>query len=131
MYEQDGSRHPQRRPSASSGPIPIETQEKLLKVVMQRQGALSLRVGALFLLPLLALPWINQSQPNAFMNSRLLGFSVTWLILGICIFPLTWLVSAYFVHNLDSDRGGSVPCWAAQILPETWQQAHHRRSGYA
>lgn len=87
-------------PTASPGPIPPVIQEKLLHVVMQRQAALSLRVAALFLLPLLALPWINQSQPTL-MNSRLLGFSLTWLILGICFFPLTWLLSAYFVRKSD------------------------------
>ena len=83
-----------------AGPIPVETQEQLLKIVMRRQAGLSLRVAALFLLPLLALPWINQSQA-ACMNSRLFGFSVTWLLLGICFFPLTWLLSAYFVHKSD------------------------------
>jgi len=82
-------------------PITVETQERLLQVVMRRQGALSLRVGALFLLPLLALPLLNQNQPE-FMNRQFLGFSLTWLILGICIFPLTWLVSAYFVRKSDA-----------------------------
>ena len=81
-------------------PIPLETQEKLLKIVMRRQATLSISVAALFLLPLLALPWINLSLAG-FMNSRLLGFSVTWLLLGICFFPLTWLLSAYFVHKSD------------------------------
>ncbi len=84
----------------SAGPIPLETQERLLKVVMLRQASLSLRVAAVFLCPLLALPLINATQP-AFMNSRLFGFSITWLILGICFFPLTWLLSAYFVHKSD------------------------------
>ena len=86
--------------TTSHGPIPVETQEKLLQVVMRRQAALSLRVAAVFLVPLLALPWINQSQP-ALMNSRVLGFSVSWLILGICFFPLTWILSAYFVKKSD------------------------------
>jgi uncharacterized membrane protein (DUF485 family) len=80
--------------------VPIETQEKLLQMVMRRQASLSLRVAAVFLVPLLALPWLNQSQP-AFMNSRFAGFSVTWLILGICFFPLTWILSSYFVHRSD------------------------------
>lgn len=82
------------------GSIPLETQEKLLKIVMRRQASLSLRVAGLFLIPLLLLPWINQSQP-ALMNGRLFGFSITWLLLGIGVFPLTWLVSAYFVHKSD------------------------------
>ena len=84
----------------SPGVVPVETQEKLLQVVMRRQAALSLRVAALFLLPLLALPWINQSRPDL-MNTRLFGFSLTWLILGICFFPLTWILAAYFVHKSD------------------------------
>jgi len=88
-------------PTSSPAPLSVETQERLLQVVMRRQGALSLRVGALFLLPLLALPMLNQNQHD-FMNSHFLGFSVTWLILGICIFPLTWLVSAYFVQKSDA-----------------------------
>jgi uncharacterized membrane protein (DUF485 family) len=82
------------------GPIPVETQERLLQIVMRRQGALSLRVGVLFLLPLLALPWLNQTQP-ALLTTRLFGFSLSWLILGICFFPLTWILSAYFVHTSD------------------------------
>ena len=87
--------------TTSPGLISLETQEKLLHIVMRRQAALSLRVAALFLLPLLALPWMNQSQP-ALMNSRLFGFSLTWLILGICFFPLTWLLSSYFVQKSDA-----------------------------
>jgi len=83
------------------GPLPLETQERLLKMVMRRQASLSLRVAALFLVPLLGLPLINQNQ-SSFMNSRVFGFSVTWLILGICFFPLTWLLSAYFVHKSDA-----------------------------
>ena len=86
--------------TTSLGSVPIETQEKLLQIVMRRQAALSLRVGVLFLIPLLALPWINQTQPSL-MNTRLFGFSLTWLILGICFFPLTWILSAYFVHKSD------------------------------
>ena len=101
----------------SPGPIPIETQEKLLKIVMRRQATLSLSVAAFFLVPLMALPWINLSQ-SAFMNSRLLGFSVTWVILGICSFPLTWMISAYFVHKSDSIEA---ECTAIcrQMLPST------------
>lgn len=101
--------------TTSPGSIPVETQEKLLQVVMRRQAALSLRVAAVFLVPLLALPWINQSQA-AFMNSRLFGFSVSWLILGICFFPLTWILSAYFVKKSD---GIEAECTAVgrQMLP--------------
>ena len=87
--------------ATSAIPIPVETQEKLLKIVMLRQAGLSLRVAAVFLVPLLALPWINQSQ-SALMNSRVFGFSATWLLLGICFYPLTWLLSAYFVHKSDA-----------------------------
>lgn len=86
--------------TTSLGAVPIETQEKLLQIVMRRQAALSLRVAVLFLIPLLVLPWLNQNQP-ALMNTRLFGFSLTWLILGICFFPLTWILSAYFVHRSD------------------------------
>ncbi len=80
--------------------MPPETQERLLQVVMQRQATLSLRVAALFLIPLLGLPILNQFQP-ALMNTQLFGFSLTWLILGVCFFPLTWLLSAYFVQKSD------------------------------
>ncbi len=86
--------------TTASIPIPLETQEKLLKIVMLRQAGLSLRVAAVFLVPLLALPWINQSQ-SALMNTRVFGFSANWLLLGICFYPLTWLLSAYFVHKSD------------------------------
>lgn len=111
------SPHAPDLPTPSPGPIPIETQEKLLKIVMARQASLSLRVAALFLVPLLALPFVNLSQ-SGFMNSRLFGFSITWLILGICFFPLTWLLSSYFVRKSDAIEAECTTL-GRQMLPKS------------
>ena len=109
----------QTTPSSGLHPldaVPTETQEKLLQVVMQRQARLSLQVAALFLIPLLGLPLLNQNLP-AVMNHQVLGFSVTWLILGVCFFPLTWLLSAYFVKKSDRIEA-ECAVTARKMLPE-------------
>ncbi len=96
--------------------VPPETQEKLLQVVMHRQARLSLQVASLFLIPLFGLPLLNQYLPDV-MNRQVLGFSVTWLILGVCFFPLTWLLSAYFVRKSDSIES-ECAVTARKMLPE-------------
>lgn len=79
---------------------PEETQG-LVRRIMRRQAALSLRIAAVFVAILVVLPLLNLYAP-ALMATRVGGFSLTWLFLAVLFYPVTWLLSAWFVR--DSDR---------------------------
>jgi len=65
---------------------------------MRRQLRLSILCAAAFLLVLLALPLANYFWPEA-MATRILGFTLTWLILGIGFFPAVWLIAWFFIRR--------------------------------
>jgi uncharacterized membrane protein (DUF485 family) len=67
---------------------------------MRRQAALSLRVAAIFILLVFGIPLVNTFAPEL-ANTPVLGFTATWLFLGVLFFPITWLLSAYFIKQSD------------------------------
>ena len=73
-----------------------EEKRLLVQRLMKRQANLSLRVGAVFLVMLLGIPLFNLYQPNI-ANMNVSGFSISWLFLGVFFFPITWVLSAYFI----------------------------------
>ena len=73
-----------------------EDQGRLARVVMRRQGALSLRVAAVFVLLVLGVPLVNAFLPEL-AQTPVLGFTATWLFLGVLIYPVTIALSFYFV----------------------------------
>jgi uncharacterized membrane protein (DUF485 family) len=77
-----------------------EDHARLARVVMRKQAALSLRVAAIFLVLLLGLPLVNAYLPEL-ANAPVFGFTATWLFLGVLSFPVTVLLSAYFVRESD------------------------------
>ena len=91
------SAHSPANPLAALSP---EQQTRLAQKVMRRQGALSLRVAAVFTVLLLGLPLVNHFLPGL-ANTSILGFSATWLFLGVLFYPITVLLSLYFVKHSD------------------------------
>ena len=71
---------------------------QLARRVMRRQLALSIRIAAVFLIILLALPLVNAYVPKA-ANSRVLGFTASWLFLALLFYPITWLLSWIFIRS--------------------------------
>ncbi len=69
---------------------------RLARALMRRQGALSLRVAAVFVVLVLGLPLVNYLWP-VWANALIFGFTGTWLFLGILIYPITVGLSFYFV----------------------------------
>jgi uncharacterized membrane protein (DUF485 family) len=65
---------------------------------MRRQFKLSLASAATFLAALLGLPLANYFFPEL-MATRVLGFTLTWLILGVLFFPLVWGISYLFIKR--------------------------------
>ena len=73
-------------------------------------------VAAVFVVLIVGLPLYNMYWPNA-ASLPVLGFTRTWLFLGVAFFPITWLLSAYFVR--ESDRIESDAAKAVQSLKPT------------
>jgi uncharacterized membrane protein (DUF485 family) len=65
---------------------------------MRKQLRLSLLCAASFLLVLLGLPLANFFLPEL-MATRILGFTLTWLILGIGFFPAVWVIAWIFIQR--------------------------------
>ena len=77
---------------------------------MRRQLGLSVTCAATFLVVLLGLPLLNYFAP-ALMATRIAGFTLTWLILGVLFFPFVWIISAVFIKRsiaLEEDEVKSV-----------------------
>ena len=77
-----------------------EQHSQLAHAVMKQQSNLSLRVAIIFLFVLLGLPLFNHYK-SSIANQQIGGLTVTWLILGILLYPLTWLLSAYYVQESE------------------------------
>lgn len=71
-------------------------QARLARVVMRRQGALSLRVAAVFVVLVLGVPLVNRYAPE-WAGLPVFGFTASWLFLGVLIYPITVALSFYFV----------------------------------
>ena len=93
----EASAHSAANPLAALSP---EEQGRLAQRMMRRQGALSLRVAAVFTILLLGLPLVNYFLPEL-ANTSVFGFSATWLFLGVLFYPITVLLSLYFVKHSD------------------------------
>jgi uncharacterized membrane protein (DUF485 family) len=74
--------------------------ERLARHVMARQASLSLRVAAVFIVLLVGLPLVNAYAPDL-ASRQIFGFTATWLFLGVLFYPVTLLLSAYFVKKSD------------------------------
>lgn len=72
--------------------------EHSLKLIMSRQLRLSLSLFAVFVVILIGLPLMNYYLP-ALANYRIWGFTVSWFLLGIVFYPLTWAVAYIYVKR--------------------------------
>jgi uncharacterized membrane protein (DUF485 family) len=72
--------------------------EEFLRLLMSRQLGLSVTCAAAFLVALLGLPLLNYFFPEL-MATRVAGFTLTWLILGVLFFPLVWVIAWVFIKQ--------------------------------
>ena len=72
--------------------------ESFLQALMRRQLGLSVACAATFLIALLGMPLLNYFAP-ALMATRIAGFTLTWLILGVLFFPFVWVISFVFIKR--------------------------------
>jgi uncharacterized membrane protein (DUF485 family) len=72
--------------------------EDFLRSLMRRQLKLSIACALAFLVVLLGLPLANYLFPDL-MATRVFGFTLSWLLLGVLFFPAVWVISAYFIRS--------------------------------
>lgn len=65
---------------------------------MRRQLSLSISCAATFFVALLGLPLLNYFAPDL-MATRVAGFSLTWLVVGVLFFPFVWIISFVFIKR--------------------------------
>lgn len=75
--------------------------EEFLAQLMARQLRLSISIGATFGLVLLVLPLLNYYLPEL-MATRVAGFTLSWLILGVLFFPFVWILSWLFIKRTNA-----------------------------
>jgi uncharacterized membrane protein (DUF485 family) len=96
----------------STPPSPPDAvhSEEFLRTLMRRQLKLSVACAATFLVVLLGLPLANYFAPGL-MAVRVLGFTLSWFILGVLFFPFVWVISWLFIRRsiaLEDDEVKSV-----------------------
>lgn len=92
--------------------------EEFLQRLMRRQLRLSIACAAAFVIVLFGLPLLNYFAPDL-MATRVGGFTLTWLILGVLFFPFVWVISAIFINrSLRMEAEG-----AAEALEENRKRA--------
>jgi uncharacterized membrane protein (DUF485 family) len=80
--------------------------EEFLRSLMRRQLRLSISCAAAFTILLLGLPLLNYMAPSL-MATRVFGFPLTWLILGVLFYPFVWVISWQFIRRslkLENDE---------------------------
>jgi uncharacterized membrane protein (DUF485 family) len=98
-----------------SSPIPPHDEgvhsESFLRSLMRRQLRLSIACATTFLVALLGLPLLNYFAPTL-MATRVAGFTLSWLILGVLFFPFVWIISYVFIKRslrLEDEEANQVP----------------------
>ncbi len=94
-------------------PIPHDDavhSEAFLHTLMRRQLKLSILCAAAFLGMLLGVPLANYFLPEL-MATRVGGFTLSWLLVGVLSFPAVWVISWYFIRRsiwLENDEAEQV-----------------------
>lgn len=97
-------------PQSTPPPPDAVHSEEFLRSLMRRQLKLSVACAATFIVVLLGLPLANYFAPEL-MATRVAGFTLTWLILGVLFFPFVWIISWRFIRRsieLENDEVTSV-----------------------
>ena len=85
-------------PPPTSAHDDVVHSESFLRSLMRRQLTLSIFCAGTFLFALLGMPLLNYFAP-ALMATRVGGFTLSWLILGVLFFPFVWIISWMFIHR--------------------------------
>ena len=71
-----------------------------LNELIKRQRALSMSVAFIFLIVIFSFPLLSFLGP-ALVSVQVFGMPANWLLLGVMIYPLVWLLAFFFVNTAD------------------------------
>lgn len=77
-----------------------EELESLLSRLVKQQAKLALQVATVFVGLLLLIPLANLLAPKI-AGQNVLGFTATWLLLGVLFYPIIWWLSGRFIAASD------------------------------
>lgn len=83
--------------SPDDQPIDVHSDD-FLRRMMRRQLRLSVACAMTFLAVLLGLPLLSYFLPDL-MATRVFGFTLTWLLLGVLFFPFVWVIAWVFIKR--------------------------------
>jgi uncharacterized membrane protein (DUF485 family) len=99
-----------RMPPPASSSDDVVHSESFLRTLMRRQLSLSNSCAATFCAALLGLPLLNYFAPEL-MATRVAGFTLSWLVVGVLFFPFVWVISYIFIKRsiaLEEDEVAQV-----------------------
>ncbi|MSU70076.1 MAG: DUF485 domain-containing protein [Opitutaceae bacterium] len=85
-------------PTPPPPPADAVHSESFLRLLMHRQLSLSITCAATFLVALLGMPLLNYFAPRL-MATRVAGFTLSWLIIGVLFFPFVWIIAWLFIRR--------------------------------
>jgi uncharacterized membrane protein (DUF485 family) len=85
-------------PDMRGSSTPDIHSESFLHGLMRRQLKLSIACALTFFVALLGLPLANYFWPEQ-MATRVFGFTLTWLVLGVLFFPFVWVIAYVFIRR--------------------------------
>jgi uncharacterized membrane protein (DUF485 family) len=71
-----------------------------LNELIKRQRALSMSVAFIFLILIFSFPLLSFLGPEL-VSMQIFGMPANWLLLGVMIYPLVWLLAFFFVNTAD------------------------------
>ncbi len=86
-----------KAPDSPPGSTDIHS-EGFLHSLMRRQLKLSIACAATFVIALFGLPVLNYFEPEV-MATRVFGFTLSWLVLGVLFFPFVWIIAWVFIRR--------------------------------
>ena len=73
--------------------------EAFLRSLMRRQLRLSVACAVAFAAILIGLPLANYFLPETMATRVLGGFTLTWFLLGLGVFPAVWAIAWVFIRR--------------------------------
>ncbi|MBX3745892.1 MAG: DUF485 domain-containing protein [Verrucomicrobiae bacterium] len=73
--------------------------EAFLRSLMRRQLQLSIACALAFMVILLGLPLANYFLPDLMARRVFGGYTLSWFLLGLGIFPAVWLIAWIFIRR--------------------------------
>jgi uncharacterized membrane protein (DUF485 family) len=90
--------------------------EEYLSMLMRRQFGLAVGIASVFVVLVASIPLLNRFLPDT-MNAPFMGFTVTWLLLGLAIFPTLIGLAYLFVHRSNDFEDEAIGMVDSATLP--------------